>query len=334
MQESNAYAEKQGMDKILAYMRLILEKAGDKIRITENDFKKLGKEIELFSGVETWFERINSIAEKMEINVEHYIISAGLREIIQGTSIAKFFTEIYASAFAYGSYKQPIWPKQVVNYTSKTQYLFRISKDCLDLSDEDSVNEFKPDDERRIPFRNFIYIGDSETDIPAMKIVKKGGGTSIGVYNPLTGNLERVKRLLQQERIDYLMPANYSEGQRLENLVKNILTKIKASEALLELNGQQNCLMSDLDFIDGFVEYTEKYLSETELDNEQLQDVRKQAREILKQYKKELADKYREISSKQEIDLFMKDKEQAVQDLMKLKKNEISEIKLLKQEND
>lgn len=333
-QESNAYAEKQGMDKILAYMRLILEKAGDKIRITDNDFKKLGKEIELFSGVETWFERINSIAEKMEINVEHYIISAGLREIIQGTSIAKFFTEIYASAFAYGSYKQPIWPKQVVNYTSKTQYLFRISKDCLDLSDEDSVNEFKPDDERRIPFRNFIYIGDSETDIPAMKIVKKGGGTSIGVYNPLTGNLERVKRLLQQERIDYLMPANYSEGQRLENLVKNILTKIKASEALLELNGQQNCLISDLDFIDGFVEYTEKYLSETELDNEQLQDVRKQAREILKQYKMDLADKYRGISSKQEIDLFMKDKEQAVQDLMKLKKNEIREIKLLKQEND
>lgn len=180
-QESNAYAEKNGMDRILAYMKLILDKAGNDIRITESDFKKLGKSIELFSGVETWFERINDIAKEMEINVEHYIISAGLKEIIEGTPIAKFFTEIYASAFAYGTYKQPIWPKQVVNYTSKTQYLFRISKDCLDLSDEDSINEFKPDAERRIPFRNFIYIGDSETDIPAMKIVKKGGGTSIGV---------------------------------------------------------------------------------------------------------------------------------------------------------
>ena len=332
-QESNDYAEKHGMDKILAYMRLIIEKAGNDIRITENDFKKLGKGIELFSGVETWFERINSIAKKMEINVEHYIISAGLREIIQGTSIAKFFTEIYASSFAYGTYKQPIWPRQVVNYTSKTQYLFRISKDCLDLSDEDSVNEFKPDAERRIPFRNFIYIGDSETDIPAMKIVKKGGGTSIGVYNPLTGNLERVKRLLQQERIDYLMPADYSEGKKLEDLVKNILTKIKSSETLLELNSKQNCLISDLGIVDGFVEYTEKFLSETELNDEQFNDVRKQAREILKQYKKDLIDKYRGISTKQEVELFMKEKEQAVQDLMKSKKEEIKESKLLRQEN-
>jgi len=333
-QESNAYAEKHGMDKILAYMWLIIEKAGNDIRITESDFKKLGKSIELFSGVETWFERINAIAEEMEINVEHYIISAGLKEIIQGTPIAKFFTEIYASAFAYGSYKQPIWPRQVVNYTSKTQYLFRISKDCLDLSDEDSVNEFKSDDERRIPFRNFIYIGDSETDIPAMKIVKKGGGTSIGVYNPSTGNLERVKKLLQQERIDFLMPADYSEGQRLENLVKNILAKIKASEGLLDLNSQQNNFMADLDRVDGFVNYTDNFLSETDLNAEDLASVRKQSKQILKQYKRMLTEKYESISSQQEIDLFMKAKERTVQDLMKSKKKEISGVNLLKEEND
>lgn len=333
-QESNAYAEKHGMDKILAYMRLIIEKAGNDIRITESDFKKLGKSIELFSGVDTWFERINVIAEEMQINVEHYIISAGLREIIQGTPIAKFFTEIYASAFAYGSYKQPIWPKQVVNYTSKTQYLFRISKDCLDLSDEDAVNEFKPDDERRIPFRNFIYIGDSETDIPAMKIVKKGGGTSIGVYNPVTGNLERVKKLLQQERIDYLMPADYSAGQRLEILVRNILAKIKSSEELLELHSQQDSFMSDLDRVDGFVKYTKEFLSETDLDDEQFTSVRKQSKQILKQYKKYLFENYVNISSQQEIELFMREKEKIVQELMKTKKKEITGIKLLKEDND
>jgi len=236
---SNDYAEKHGMDKILAYMKMILDKAGTEVRITEEDFKELGKDIELYKGVESWFERINAIAGKIGLNVEHYIISAGLKEIISGTPVAKYFTEIYASSFAYGTYGQPVWPRQVVNYTSKTQYLFRISKDCLDLADEDSVNEYKPDDERRIPFRNFIYIGDSETDIPAMKIVKTGGGTSVGVYNPSLSNYGRVTRLLQQQRIDYLAPADYSKGGETEKLISAILSKIKATEDLIRLNRRQ-----------------------------------------------------------------------------------------------
>ncbi len=236
---SNDYAEKHGMDKILAYMKMILDKAGTEVRITEQDFKELGKDIELYAGVESWFERINAIAGKIGLNVEHYIISAGLKEIISGTPVAKYFTEIYASSFAYGTYGQPVWPRQVVNYTSKTQYLFRISKDCLDLADEDSVNEYKPDDERRIPFRNFIYIGDSETDIPAMKIVKTGGGTSVGVYNPSLSNYGRVTRLLQQQRIDYLAPADYSKGGETEKLISAILSKIKATEDLIRLNRRQ-----------------------------------------------------------------------------------------------
>ena len=171
--ESNTMAKDNGMDKILAYMKVIVDKAGEKIRISREDFNGLGKSIELFNGVETWFDRINAIAEKLKINVEHYIISAGLKEIVEGTSIAKYFTQIYASEFYYNQYGIPRWPCQVVNYTSKTQYLFRISKDCLDLSDEDSINDYIPHKERRIPLKRFIYIGDSETDIPAMKIVKQ-----------------------------------------------------------------------------------------------------------------------------------------------------------------
>ena len=229
---SNEYSKKHGMDKILAYMRLIIDKAEENgVRITLSDFKELGRDIELFAGVESWFKRINAEAGKLGIEVEHYIISAGLKEIIEGTSIAENFTGIYASSFAYDSCGRPVWPSQVVNYTSKTQYLFRISKNCLDLSDEDAVNEFMPDEKRRIPFKNFIYIGDSETDIPAMNIIKRGGGTSIGVYNPHTGNAERVKKLLKEQRIDYLMPADYSEGKELEELVKRVLKNIKKSTA-------------------------------------------------------------------------------------------------------
>ena len=149
---SNKIAQEQGMDKILAYMKLIVDKAQSREeKIAREDFNALGKTIELFPGVDSWFERINKIAESLEINVEHYIISAGLKEIIEGTTIAKFFTGIYASEFYYDQYGKPMWPCQVVNYTTKTQYLFRINKNCLDMSDEDSVNQYIPNEERRIP---------------------------------------------------------------------------------------------------------------------------------------------------------------------------------------
>lgn len=323
--ESNKYAREQGMDKILAYMKTILDKAGSNIRITDRDFKALGKSIELFPGVDSWFDRINAMAERIGVNVEHYIISAGLREIIQGTSIANYFTEIYASSFAYDPYHRPVWPKQVVNYTSKTQYLFRISKDCLDLCDEDSVNEYQDDDERRISFRNFIYIGDSETDIPAMKIIKKGGGVSIGVYNPQTGNLERVKKLLQQERIDYLMPADYSQNQRLELLVSDILKKVKASDTLWYLNRRQNHYMQRLDDVDRFVTYTADFLDSNDLDEGSFNEVKKKSKQILKRMHKDLVDMFGEISSEDEIARFMEDKEKAIQALMQQKRKQIKE---------
>ena len=271
--ESNKMAKDNGMDKILAYMKLIIDKAkglGDKVRIKREDFNELGKTIELFNGVESWFDRINTIAKELEINVEHYIISAGLKEIIEGTSIADCFTQVYASEFYYNQYDEPKWPCQVVNYTSKTQYLFRISKDCLDLSDEDSINDYIPHKERRIPLKCFIYIGDSETDIPAMKIVKQGGGTSIGVYNPEKCNLERVKKLLKQERIDFLMPADYSEGSKIENIVKAVLKKVKAESYLSFYNGQQEAFVDSLDEVEKFVVYTKDLLINEDVDEVRL----------------------------------------------------------------
>lgn len=306
-EESNGLARREGMDKILAYMRTIIQKAENQITIRKSDFKKLGKDIELFPGVDTWFERINAIAQAEQVNVEHYIISAGLREIIQGTLVAKYFEEIYASSFLYDTYGKPIWPKQVVNYTTKTQYLFRISKDCLDLSDEDSVNEFQEYDERRIPFSNFIYIGDSETDIPAMKIVKNGGGISIGVYNPRIRNIERVRKLLKQGRIDYLMPADYSENSRIENLVVDALRKIKESYRLTILNRRQNEYVGELDYLEGYVAGYIEYLSEIEdeLDDEGVKYMQVQNRKRIKSMCKELHARYDDIIPAESIDEFM-----------------------------
>ena len=327
--ESNGRAKKSGMDKILAYMLTIVQRAGDHISIKENDFKKLGGGIELFPGVDTWFDRVNKIALNLQVNVEHYIISAGLKEIIKGTPIAKHFEEIYASSFLYNTYGKPIWPRQVVNYTTKTQYLFRISKDCLDLSDEDAVNEYQESEKRRIPFSNFIYIGDSETDIPAMKIVKNGGGISIGVYNPQTRNMDRVRKLLKQERIDFLMPADYSEGGRIERLVKNALVKIRDAALLTQLNRRQKDYVEDLEFSEGLIGYTDNFIDREALNEQDISNVKRQAHVMIKKLRKKLHEKYNGISSEEEIDEFMNGVESNLNKVIDDKKRKAKQRRML-----
>lgn len=321
--ESNQMAKDNGMDKILAYMKVIIEKAGEKIGISRENFNALGQGIELFNGVDTWFERINAIAQELEINVEHYIISAGLKEIIEGTSIAKYFTQIYASEFYYNQYGKPSWPCQVVNYTSKTQYLFRISKDCLDLSDEDSINDYIPHKERRIPLKRFIYIGDSETDIPAMKIVKQGGGTSIGVYNPDRCNLERVTRLLKQERIDFLMPADYSEESKIENIVKSVLKKVKADSYLSCYNSQQEAFVDRLNEMYDFVDYTEDFLYNDASDEDGLESLKKQGKKILRKMKKQTKAEFAQIGGEKEIEAYTKQREEELLELFDKKEKQL-----------
>lgn len=326
---SNKLAKERGMDKILAYMKLIIDNAElQNQTITRADFNELGKTIELFKGVESWFERVNAIASELKINVEHYIISAGIKEIIEGTSIAQYFTEIYASEFYYDQNGKPVWPCQVVNYTSKTQYLFRINKDCLDLSDEESVNDYIPDSSRRIPLKHFIYIGDSETDIPAMKIVKQGGGFSIGVYNPKSCNIEKVTNLLQQERIDFLMPANYTEGSKIEQTVESILKKIRSNHDLSELNKAQKNFVSDLDKVDNFISYTDKYLSDSEISTTESNKTEKQSKRVLKKIKKDLLNEHSNVVGELEIETFMKKKEKQVTSLFAGKRKEIQKSKL------
>jgi len=163
--------------------------------------------------------------------VEHYIISSGLREMIEGTSIAGAFERIYASSFCYNGRGVAKWPAQVVNYTSKTQFLFRIEKGTLDANDP-AVNDYFPPERLRVPFRNMVYIGDSDTDIPCMKLVNVNGGHAIGVYNPETCNTEKVRRMIRDNRIRYFAPADYREGSELDGLVRKIIRWTAANEEL------------------------------------------------------------------------------------------------------
>lgn len=229
--ESGKLSKGKKMDGILAYMYLMIDKARSAhIKIQREEFVKLGVDLELYNGVESWFERINQIGEDLGIKVEHYIISSGLREIIEGSSIYKHFKEVFACEFLYDENNVACWPKNAVNYTTKTQFLFRINKGILDISKDEELNKYTPDDDRQVPFRNMIYIGDGLTDVPCMKLVKANGGYSIAVYTK--GKRSKVESLIEHERVDFISLADYSEGSDLDITVRDILCKMAMVDSL------------------------------------------------------------------------------------------------------
>ena len=229
-EDTKALSDKTGMERILSYMYVMIEKCKEKgIPLTKEFLNKLGKEVRLYDGVTTWFSRINSYAEELGVKVEHYIISSGNKEIIEGTSIAKEFKEIYACEFLYDDNEIAIWPKVTINYTSKTQFLFRISKGALNRTDDVKVNSRI--DSRRIPFENMMYLGDGLTDIPCMTLIKEKGGKSIAIYP--AGQKEKVSFLFEDERVNYVCRGDYSANSNLEKIVKLFIQQISISDTLL-----------------------------------------------------------------------------------------------------
>lgn len=231
--ESNNLATDNDMDQNLAYMYMMASKSRGKRLFTRENLRGDGAKVELFPGVDTWFDRINQYGDSKGVEVEHYIISSGLKEMIEGTKVADKFKKIYASSFYYDVDGVAVWPAQVVNYTNKTQFLFRIEKGVLDVNNQ-GVNSYFAPDEYRIPFRNIVYIGDSDTDIPCMKLVNINGGHSIGVYNSETKDKSKVFRMLDENRIKYFVPADYTKGAKLEQLIHQIIDRTISNEILEE----------------------------------------------------------------------------------------------------
>ena len=233
--ESNGLAENNDMDQNLAYMFKMMEAAEGQVLFTKGSLKRYGAQVRLFPGVESWFQRIRKYGEEHGVIVEHYIISSGLKEMIEGTTIANEFEKIYASSFLYNEKGVAKWPTQVVNYTNKTQFLFRIEKGVLDINDL-GVNEAFAPENIRVPFRNMVYIGDSDTDIPCMKVVNSNGGYSIGVYNADIQDKAKVYKMMREGRIRYFAPSDYSEGSQLDELVKAIIDRTVTNEKLEEIH--------------------------------------------------------------------------------------------------
>ena len=227
--ECTRLTKANNMDSILSYMYMMLEKGHGKFMLNRDDFRKLGKSVKLFPGVQTWFGRINEYCKEQGLTCEHYIISSGLKEIIEGTPIAGEFKEIYAAEFLYDKDGVAKWPAMAVNYTSKTQFLYRINKGVLDVTEQRALNEYVPEDARRIPFRNMIYFGDGDTDIPCMKLTKVNGGHSFVVYQ---GDKKESERLISENRVNFACKADYRKGSPLEKAVKAVIDNIAATEKL------------------------------------------------------------------------------------------------------
>ena len=234
--ETHEMAKDQDSDGVLIYMLLMLEEAKKKgIKLTRKKLRTYGKDITFFKGVETWFERIRKIGEKEGVIIEHYINSSGLLEIMEGTRIAKEFKAIFASSFYYDKEGCAIWPASAVNYTNKTQFLFKINKGILNIHDSEKINSSVPEEEKRVSFSNMIYFGDGETDVPCMKLTRQLGGTSIAVYNNSEASKEVAQRLYEQHRVSFTCPADYSKGSLVEEIVTKLIRKIKADSDLSSL---------------------------------------------------------------------------------------------------
>ena len=223
--KANAFGWENRMDGLLAYMyTMIQECAAQNIKLDRAFLNHCGESIQLFPGVREWFARINAFGESLGVQVEHYVISSGLREI-------------YACEFYYNENGDACWPKLDVNFTNKTQFVYRINKGILDVSRDKELNDSMPDDSKRVPFTNMIYMGDGLSDVPCMKMMRAYGGQAIAVYQ--ASNRQGVEKLLADGRVDFIFPADYREGMELDRTVRDILRKMTITDRLLEVNNRQ-----------------------------------------------------------------------------------------------
>jgi len=220
------YAKENHCDPTLAYLMLLeqqMRSAG--LKVNAETFKKYGKELKLFKGVNDWFSRIKQFGKFHSIEIQHFIISSGLADVIKGCTFIKDINLVYASSYIYENGKG-VWPKLSVNYSNKVQFLYRINKGTFDVFDQVGVNAKKDaNDSVNIPFENFIFFGDGETDVPCFSVNQKNSGKNICIYEK--GNEKSFdvgKKLYSEGRVHYLLDGDYSENSEIDKLIKQFIT--------------------------------------------------------------------------------------------------------------
>lgn len=235
--DANSLAEEQDADGVLTYMaKMVQEAKATGLSLKREAFQESGRHVQLYSGVKEWFGRINAYGVSRGIEVVHYINSSGLKEIIEGTEIAHEFRKIYACSFLYDIDGVAYWPAVAVNYTNKTQFIFKINKGVESVYDSKRVNQYIEEEKRPVPFKHMIYFGDGTTDIPCMRLVKNYGGHSIAVFNPeQKGARRELAALIHDNRVSHVCPADYTEGAEMDRLVRTIIEKIDLDDRLVNM---------------------------------------------------------------------------------------------------
>jgi hypothetical protein len=215
-------------------MKMMLDESKKKgIVLKKQTLRSFGSKIKFYDGVRGWFGAVNSYGDSIGLKIEHYINSSGLKEIIEGSPIAKEFKHIYASSYIYDDKGEAEWPGIAVDYTAKTQFIFKINKGIFSARDSVRVNDHVSEDKKRIPFQNMIYFGDGDTDVPCMKIVNMFGGHAVAVYNPQDEKRKKeAEKLQRQGRANFVASAYYGRDGRMFRMVCAILDKIKADYEL------------------------------------------------------------------------------------------------------
>ncbi len=233
--KSDELAHKYEMDHILAYMYLMASKAREKhISLSPEALRAMGQDVQFFDGVKEWFSRINAYGGKLGLEVRHYILSCGLKSMIEGCGVADEFYNVFACDYLYDDNGEPLWPSIAINYTSKTQFLYRINKGVEDVGEHTKLNMYMPRNERVVPFDQMVYIGDGLTDVPSMKLVRQRGGYAIGVYKKPS----YASYLVDQERVDFYLKCDYTDGGEIDTALKAVLDKISAKLHFTSLSEQ------------------------------------------------------------------------------------------------
>lgn len=229
--EVSRVTKNEGYDGALCYLnKLIFDPAYQKKPLTEKRLATLARKVRYCPGVKSFFPRIHRFVENQarcagqDVSLEHYIISSGLKTILDKMSIRKYFKAIYACEYEYGKDKAPKGVKTIINDAMKTQCLFRISKGKLGLHED--VNERVEKGAFRIPFSQMIFIGDGDSDVPSMTIVKKYGGQAVAVYPPGRAAKKRSLKIFSTGRAGHVAAADYTEGSRLDQILKTIIKDI------------------------------------------------------------------------------------------------------------
>jgi len=224
-------AEDESMDRILSYLYVMVKQAKEKgLKLTREMLASFGPQVTFYPGVTEWFSVVNELGRSMGIEVQHYIVSSGLKEIIDATSIANEFKRIYACEFLYDENGEAVWPKLTINYTNKMQFIFRVNKGILDINNDVDLNSYMAEENRPVPLNNMVYFGDGLTDVPSMKLVKSSGGHSIAVYTETSRLAAEI--LAQHGRVDFIAPADYSAEGQLMDIARRILKHLAALNEL------------------------------------------------------------------------------------------------------